>query len=194
VGAEFPAPALASVQVAWLTSPDINGPALPVVDGAGTPTGARSVSVPLAVTLPQRPGPLAHTAHIRFGDALNLTGYALTPLPGQQAVRVDLRWEALRDQDANYTIFVHLRDTVDHAYAQGDGQPRAGWYPTAVWRNGEVVIDSHIIPLPPGPTPPLSLVIGVALLDQSQRLPAFDTGGTELRDDEAVLEQNLVFP
>ena len=107
---------------------------------------------------------------------------------------MDLRWEALRDQDTNYTVFVHLRDTVDHAYAQGDNEPRGGWYPTALWRKGEVVIDSHLIPLPPGPTPPLSLYIGVTQSDTLQRIPAFDSSGSELPDDEALLEQNLLFP
>ena len=100
----------------------------------------------------------------------------------------------MRDLDTHYTIFVHLRDAPDHAYAQGDGEPRGGWYPTALWRKGEVVIDSHVIPLPPGPTPPLSLVIGVALRDIPERIPAFDPSGIQLPDNEALLEPNLVFP
>jgi hypothetical protein len=194
VGANFPAPALAFVQVALLATTEINGAVMPVIDADGHPSGASSVDVPLVVAEPRRPGPLAHTTNFRFSNALALTGYALTPLPDQQAVRVDLRWEALRDQDTNYTVFVHLRDAVDHAYAQGDDEPRGGWYPTALWRKGEVVIDSHIIPLPPGPTPPLSLYIGVALRDTLDRIPALDPSGSELPDDEALLEQNLVFP
>jgi hypothetical protein len=146
------------------------------------------------VAEPSRPGPLARTSQVRFGDALALTSYDLKVLPDQHAVQVDLRWEALRDQDTHYTIFVHLRDTPTHAYAQADSEPRNGWYPTALWRKGEVVIDTHLVPLPAGPTPPLSLVIGVALRDLPVRLLAQDSGGNPLPDNEAVLEERLVFP
>ena len=193
VGENFPAPALAWIRVALLVTTDINGPWLSPTGADGSLTQTSSVDVPLVVAQASRPGPLAHAANYRVSNALALRGYTIMLLPAQHAVQVDLRWEALRDQDTNYAVFVHLRDAPDHAYAQGDGEPRGGWYPTALWRKGEIVIDTHLLPLPPGPTPPLELVVGVVLRDTQDRLPVYDAAA-ELPDDEAVLEQDLAFP
>ncbi len=193
VGADFPAPAVAQMRVALLATADVNGPRLPVVAANGQAVADNAVSVPLTVVPAYAPVALDHAVNVRFGDQLVLRDYALTTLPAAHAVRVDLRWEALRDLSTDYVIFVHLRDTPDHAYAQGDSPPRAGWYPTSLWRKGELVLDEHVIALPPGPVPPLALYVGVLRADTGVRLPAFDAHAAPVRDNQVILDDNVIF-
>jgi hypothetical protein len=191
VGADFPAPAVAQLRVALLTTADVNGERLLVVAADGQVVAGSAVSLPLTVVPVRPPAPLAHTVNVRFGDILALRGYSLTEVPAAHAVRVDLRWEALRDLSTDYMIFVHLRDMPDHAYAQGDSEPRAGWYPTHLWQKGETVLDEHVLRLPAGPPPPLMLYVGVVDPLANNRLPAFDVGGQRLANDEVILDRNL---
>jgi hypothetical protein len=92
-------------------------------------------------------------------------------------------------------VFTHLRDRPDHAYTQGDGLPMQGAYPTRLWKKGEVVLDSHLLNLPPGgPTPPLALVVGMVDAVTQKRLKVFDANGREVTNDEILLAQGLTFP
>jgi hypothetical protein len=68
---------------------------------------------------------------------------------------VTLHWWLAEPVNQNYTVFVHLRDKDSgENVAQGDGPPVAGWYPTSLWKTGEVVEDVHGVmvtaDVPPG--------------------------------------------
>jgi hypothetical protein len=183
----MPAPALAWARVSLLRTPDINGERLPMTDAQGQRVAPDAYSVPLTIKAAERPTAPEQTLDFRFGDALRLRGYRLGLAPGAQAVQVTLQWEALRDLDEDYRVFVHLRDPEQNAYAQSDSAPRGGWYPTSLWDAGEVVDDLHRLVLPAGPAPPLSLVVGVVVPRLDERLPAWHSNGRRLQSDEVVL-------
>jgi 4-amino-4-deoxy-L-arabinose transferase-like glycosyltransferase len=188
----IPAPALAHLRVSWLVG-TTNQP-LPMRLSSGA-TQADSAYL-LEFKVSGQPGyvpPIAHLADYRLGEQIRLTGFDVTQ-NGRQ-VRVTLRWEALQDVMGNYEVFAHLRDTPNHAYAQGDGLPVQGAYPTPLWKKGEVILDTHVMTLPAGhTTPPLALYVGMTDAQAQRRLPVFGASGHELSSDEIILAQGLVFP
>ncbi|MCC7358725.1 MAG: glycosyltransferase family 39 protein [Anaerolineales bacterium] len=191
VQAGLPAPSLAHVRVSVLR-PD--GDALPVADinGAGLP----EPEVYLEFKANPAPGAAPAVAHVvdyRFGSAIRLTGYTLD-LAGPRPM-VTLRWEALADGGANDVVFVHLRDTPETRYAQGDSLPLSGAYPTWLWRRGEVVLDPHPIELPTDrPAPRVDLYVGLFDAVSQERVPVFDAAGQRAPNDEVILETGISLP
>lgn len=188
----IPAPAQAFVRVALLREPDVFGERLPVTDETGQRVERDFYTVPLRIAAPGRPSVPDHALDYRFEDTLVLRGYSLALEPATRQVRVSLYWEAQRDLDRDYVMFVHLRHQPETAYAQADSQPREGWYPTPLWKQGEVVEDTHLLTLPDGTSPPLELVIGVVDPREENRLVALDRNGERLPDDELVLIKDWV--
>ena len=62
---------------------------------------------------------------------------------------VTLYWLALRETGQDYKAFVHLLGTDGSVIGQHDGDPVGGFTPTSRWRPGEIIVDRHVIPLPP---------------------------------------------
>jgi hypothetical protein len=89
---------------------------------------------------------------------------------------------------ADYTVFLHLAAPDGPPYAQADGQPRYGAYPTSFWDVGEVVTDHRtvVVPvdLPPGEYP---LVSGMYLLETGERLPWLAPDGNPQGDAVPLL-------
>ncbi len=182
--ADLPAPALARLQVSLLDG------GVPLLVRVGNPSGeaapAQAAVIPVRVQ-GQPPGAQpAHEVSYRFGNGLLLKGYEVQGSTAGVVVR--LWWEATTDIGEDYTVFVHLRDIPTHAYAQGDNPPRNGWYPTHLWRAGEVVLDEHILILPEGAPPPLDLYVGVVTAE-GLRLPVTDAAGDAVLNNEVILEQ-----
>jgi hypothetical protein len=187
IDAAMPAPAQTWVRVALLREPNANSEPLPVTDANGEHVNDDAYTVPVKVAAVNHPAPPAQPLDYDFGGALRLRGYSLSLAPDTRSVRVSLVWEALRDLDRDYEVFVHLRDRPENAYAQSDSAPRDGWYPTHLWRRGETVEDTHVLSLPAGTSPPLSLYVGVVDPAADNRLNALDSAGQPMRNDEAIL-------
>ncbi len=85
----------------------------------------------------------------QFADVAVLVGRDVHPAQGEAALDVTLYWFALRDSAANYKAFVHLLDPQGQVVSQHDGDPGGGFSPTSRWRAGEIIADTHRIPLPP---------------------------------------------
>jgi 4-amino-4-deoxy-L-arabinose transferase-like glycosyltransferase len=104
------------------------------------------------------------------GQSLTLVGYDLSAAPSE----VTLYWQAVEPVAVDYTVFVHLLDSVGQQVAQADGQPQADEYPTSWWSSGEVVADHHVLPpdaiagLPAGE---YTFSIGLYSLETGVRLP-----------------------
>ncbi len=195
LGEAIPAPSAAAVQVAMLTSADVNGERLPVHNATGEPLDLVAIPIIVHPSAPRRPPSPTHRVEYRFGEALNLNGYDYefkTGPQGEPGVLVRLYWEARANLVEDYIVFVHLRDTPTNAYAQSDTPPRNGWYPTSLWKAGEHVVDEHWLALPEGPAPPLDLYVGVVRTDRPERLRAFGASGERVTNDEVVLEKSLV--
>ena len=89
----------------------------------------------------------------QFEDVAQLIGRDVRPAPGEAALDVTLYWFALRDTASNYKVFVHLLNPQGQVIGQHDGDPVGGFSPTSRWRAGEIIADTHRIPLPPGLLP-----------------------------------------
>lgn len=105
-----------------------------------------------------RPAPLQRELAADFSGHLRLLGYRLeadgqpikdTIRPGRNLC-VDLLWQAQQSlaKEEDYTVFVHLLDARGERWAQHDGRPLDGLYPTYRWAKGEMVRDRHCLPLP----------------------------------------------
>ena len=92
----------------------------------------------------------------------------------------------------DYTVFVHLLGPFNPAtggpvWAQHDGQPLGGQYPTHSWLTGRVVKDRHVLTLPPD-MPPGEYQVEVGLYDlaSGMRLPVIPPDG--MRDTRILLD------
>ena len=85
----------------------------------------------------------------RLGDVALLVGRDAEPSRDGEALDVTLYWFALRETATNYKAFVHLLDPGGQVIAQHDGDPVGGFTPTSRWRAGEIIADTHRLPLPP---------------------------------------------
>ena len=115
---------------------------------------------------------------VPFAQGIWLQGYGLRPQrpqPGDM-VELDLYWQATAPPDAAYTVFIHLMRGEEQVLV-ADGPPLNGDYPTSFWRDGDAIVDTHLIPLP-ADLPAGSYEIAVGLYDPETgvRVPREDGG------------------
>ncbi len=67
------------------------------------------------------------------------------PLRHGATVRLHLTWQALRQVNHDYTVFVHAVHEDGKVYAQEDSKPQDGASPTIHWKPGQVISDTHTI-------------------------------------------------
>ncbi|MCU0502202.1 MAG: hypothetical protein MUC51_10630, partial [Anaerolineae bacterium] len=107
---------------------------------------------------------------------------------GAPALDVALYWQATSKLPADYTVFVHVLDGRGERVAQGDGPPVNGRYPSSAWLPGQIVVDKRRIPLPAGVNPAdLQVAVGLYRPEDGVRLPATDSRGARMPDDQIVL-------
>ena len=104
------------------------------------------VNGPAVTRTPERPLDLG------LGDALRLIGYGADPnnqlRPGGALV-VTLYWQPQQKLDADFTGFVQLLAASGDKVAQGNDHPAGGaYYPTSLWRPGELLRDVFTVTLP----------------------------------------------
>ncbi|MBI2975980.1 MAG: hypothetical protein HYY33_03425 [Chloroflexi bacterium] len=105
---------------------------------------------------------------IRFtlDDSIRLAGYRL------DGEHVTLYWQALKPLAEDFTVFVHAVDSNGTLIAGDDSQPQMGQLPTHCWLAGEVVADSHVLPVPtPAPPGDYRLFAGMYRWPELKRLP-----------------------
>ena len=142
---------------------------------------------PPAVTVP-------HRVDANLGDRVTLLGYGVsqTEVQAPSALTVTLYWEARTSVNDDYTVFVHLARPDAPPYAQDDGQPRHGTYPTSVWESGEIVVDRHTLQIPEGlPPGDYGLLVGMYRLETRERLMWQGPDGT-IRGSYVSLETIVV--
>jgi hypothetical protein len=130
---------------------------------------------------------LAHPLAVTYGDQIRLSGYDLTR--DDRAVTLNVAWQALRDIDQNYKVFVHVLDPVtEKIVAQSDLMPRNNTYPTSRWIMGEVITDTIALSL--ADAPPGAYRIAIGLFDESGRL-SISGSGAEVANQRVVLEEAI---
>ncbi len=141
----------------------------------------RSIAPPVRnFTLPT----MTNTLAVDYGDRIRLAGYEV--VRANRTLTVNLTWQALRDVDQNYKVFVHVFDpATEKIVAQSDVMPRNNAYPTSRWIQGEVITDSIALSL--ADAPPGAYRIAIGLFDDTGRLP-ISGSGAEVANQRVVLE------
>ncbi len=131
------------------------------------------------------PPPLSHSLGVTFNDQIRLLGYDLTR--GDRSITVNLAWQALRDIDQNYKVFVHVFDpATEKIVAQSDVMPRNNTYPTSRWISGEVITDTITLSL--ADAPPGDYRIAIGLFNETGRLP-ISGSGAQVANQRVVLDE-----
>jgi hypothetical protein len=175
---------------------------LPLVqDGAAL--DANSVTIaPIKVGGPppgvttQNPAP-QHPGGENLEDFVTLLGYDMSLEP--EALHLTLYWRSDSILPADYTTFVHVRDSTGQAtgqpgtiMAQMDGQPADGAYPTSLWDPGEVIRDSIRVPAK-APAGTYEVVVGLYDLTTGRRLLVLNDLGEPI-GDHIRLDEELILP
>ncbi len=89
---------------------------------------------------------IATYAHFEQGiTLLGIDGVEGTP---GDTIPLTLYWQATSTPDSEYTIFVHLLNQAGERIAGADAPPAANFYPTSMWRSGDLIDDMHLLALP----------------------------------------------
>ncbi len=190
VSPDAPAPSLGRIGVSLF----VDDPAqehLPTFDAEGHPLAGGAIFGRLKIEPGEQPGlATGEPVYFNLGDEVALVGYRADEgaEPGA-TLSLKLYWQALAPQmDRDYTVFVHLTGEEGRVWAQADGQPRGGAYPTSLWDEGEIVEDEHELTLPRNmPAGEYRIAAGLYLLETMERLPVFDGDGNRLPGDRATL-------
>ncbi|MBI4772365.1 MAG: hypothetical protein HY784_18550, partial [Chloroflexi bacterium] len=176
--------------LAWLRLPDdappgVYLPRLGLRGAAYTSSGQPRGALYLApITVAKRdPGPDPSPALATFGPAIALLPPPPTPrgpdLPpcamfreiGPGSLRLDLRWQAVADVPQNYALSLRLRDFAGSEWYALDTQPARGFYPTGMWRPGEVIPDGYDLHLPDGIPPSAGYTLTLTLYEAGTLSP-----------------------
>jgi hypothetical protein len=126
------------------------------------------------------PGPAAPAgpALAQFGPAITLlNAQPSTTEPG--VLQLNLTWQDRQDIAASDQIALRLRDAAGAEWTASDTQLAYGYYPTFMWRPGEVVPDFYRLRLPDG-TPPGNYTIDLSLYDPATKLTLGTLGSETL--------------
>ncbi len=122
---------------------------------------------------------------VNFADKMSLVGYGLggdALEPGGQT-SLSLRWHVLAPLVESYSVSVHLVDAKNALWAQNDGAPLRGLYPTTHWIPGEIVPDLRELTLPIDiPEGRYRLEVGVYKPENLEHLTAMNEERNELGD------------
>ncbi|MGC9357930.1 MAG: ArnT family glycosyltransferase [Anaerolineae bacterium] len=134
---------------------------------------------------------IEHPITAQFGDAIELLGYDLfneaQDRPDVETYRAGetlslrLYWRAHSQIEGDYKVFVHIIGNRGQIWAQDDAVPAQWQRPTTGWVEGEIVMDEHIIALPPE-MPPERYTIFIGMYDPAtlDRLTVRDETGEAL--------------
>lgn len=107
----------------------------------------------------------------QFEQGIQLLGYQINP--EGDGSRLRLFWRAVGKLDVDYTVFVHW-DRNGQRLAQSDAYPARGYYPTHLWREGDILADDHWLAAEIDPGGQDSISLGLYQLQTMQRLQVVD--------------------
>jgi mannosyltransferase len=105
-----------------------------------------------------------------------------------------LVWQAQQDVSESMMSFIHIADGEGNIVAQQDSVPVQGIRPTSSWREGEVIVDQHLIPIGPEVAPgSYEVWLGLYVPETGVRAPARQDGRL-LEDSRVLLGSIVVLP
>jgi hypothetical protein len=133
-----------------------------------------------------------------FEDGIRLAGASTSLSAGTTDTRtltVTVLYEATGTPSADYTAFVHLRNTEGTTVAGYDQQPAAGRFPTSAWQADDTILSTFHLEIPVD-TPPGRYELWSGLYKSTSagtdRLPIADSMGMATQDHAVRLgEVNL---
>jgi 4-amino-4-deoxy-L-arabinose transferase-like glycosyltransferase len=128
------------------------------------------------------PSPLAY-----FGESIQLTDFSVEREGPIWQVR--LEWGTRARPKDDYTAFVYVCDkdcTTGQPLAQEDAQPGGRFYPTHLWRPGDLVVDVRTLELPQDEAGDQKIAVGLYAWPEMERLPVTMTSENAL-DDMLIL-------
>ncbi len=130
------------------------------------------------------------THQVNFGDSIIFLGYELdseSVRPGE-SFSVKLYWQARREMEEGYKVFVHLYDEEGNILAQRDRMPGLGARPTSGWQAGEVVADRLTVPVDSEvPVGRYRLAVGLYDGGTGDRLPVYGPDGEQLQEGRVFI-------
>jgi 4-amino-4-deoxy-L-arabinose transferase-like glycosyltransferase len=110
---------------------------------------------------------------------IELLGYELQPR--RQGSLVRLYWRAGMTLETDYSVFVHLKRD-GQSVGQSDSYPAQGYYPTHLWREGDIIADDHSLEMVVTSGQGYSLSIGLYQWQTGKRLQVLDGLGNPIGD------------
>jgi hypothetical protein len=145
---------------------------------AGQAVGLGAVQVK-ALPWTYDPSGQAYPSYARWGQAILLPAYDVQQ-DSAESLHLTLYWQALREMDVSYKVFVHLVDQRTGAIVvQDDAVPRRWTYPTTLWEPSEVVADTVVLSLDGASKGRYLLQVGLYDPANAERLPAYSPQGEQ---------------
>jgi 4-amino-4-deoxy-L-arabinose transferase-like glycosyltransferase len=139
----------------------------------------------LSLTYEARPaGGVPFNIQEHFEQEIELVGYEWGAVSTGSVLC--LFWRAGAELDKDYSVFVHLRRD-NQTVAQSDSYPAAGYYPTHLWRPGDIVADEHLLSAGAAPGEGYSLEVGLYLLSTLERLQVLDASLRQPKADAVII-------
>lgn len=99
-------------------------------------------------------------------------------------VELDLTWQALKQPNRDYTVFLHILDEKGQQWGATDEKPQSGALSTLQWVPGRVISDTHSVQIDlNGPPEGYQMELGIYPGTTGERAVT-ESGATELRIEE----------
>lgn len=131
----------------------------------------------------------AKPALARFNnDELALLDAKIVRPPGTwrhgATVELDLTWQALKQPNRDYTLFLHILDQNNQPWGATDEKPQGDTLSTLQWVPGRVISGTHTVQIDlNGPPEGYHLELGIYQTTTGERAPT-ETGATGIRIEE----------
>ncbi len=139
-------------------------------DANGTPLTTLMLPGPVYIQPDYVPPEAKISTTIRFGNAIQLTGYSVTPI--QHELHIATNWLSTNRPDQDWVISIGLLNGQNELVAQADGDP--AYFPTRYWETGLAHRDERTIVLPDElPAGSYRLYITLYNRESNANLPVF---------------------
>jgi len=134
----------------------------------------------------QAPELAPHNVSATWEGGIRLSGYHLSTQAGK-GLLVELYWQTTSPITTSYTVFCHV-NCEGVRIGQHDGPPAEGYYPTSMWRVGDLIEDRHLVRLSaPYDGRTCRVTVGLYQWETLKRLALLDDSGRPTELDSLTL-------